>query len=71
MAISENLYKKLELANFTKDDISTFREKTNAKVAKQGENASPDLIELANFLNEAESSAMQMVAQGATFNFSD
>ena len=71
MAISEELYKKLELADFTKDDISLFREKTNAKVAKQGKNASPDLIQLANFLNEAESSAFQMAAQGATFNFSD
>ena len=71
MAISEELYKKLELADFTKDDISLFREKTNAKVAKQGKNASPDLIQLANFLNEAESSAMQMAAQGATFNLSD
>ena len=38
MAISEELYKKLELADFTKDDISLFREKTNAKVAKQGKN---------------------------------
>jgi hypothetical protein len=71
MAISEELYKKLELADFTKDDISLFREKTNAKVAKQGKDASSDLIELANFLNEAESSAMQMAAQGATFNFSE
>jgi hypothetical protein len=71
MAISEELYKKLELADFTKDDISLFREKTNAKVAKQGKNASPDLIQLANFLNEAESSAFQMAAQGATFNLSD
>jgi hypothetical protein len=71
MAISEELYKKLELADFTKDDISLFREKTNAKVAKQGKDASSDLIGLANFLNEAESSAMQMAAQGATFNFSE
>ena len=71
MAISEDTYKKLENANFTKDDIGLYREQINARVAKQGKDASSDLVAVANFLNEAESSAFQMASQGATFNFSD
>ena len=71
MALSKEFYKTLEDASYTKDDIGLYREQINAQMSRQGENASPDLVELYNFLNEAESSALQMAAQGATFNFSD
>jgi hypothetical protein len=71
MALSKEFYKSLEDASFTKDDIELYREQVNAQMSRQGENASPDLVQLYNFLNEAESSALQMAAQGATFNFSD
>ena len=71
MAISEDTYRLLENANYTKDDIGLYREQINARVAKQGKDASPDLMQVHNFLQDAQSSALQMAAQGATFNFSD
>lgn len=71
MAISEDTYRLLENANFTKDDIGLYREQINARVAKQGKDASPDLMQVHNFLQDAQSSAFQMAAQGATFNFSE
>ena len=52
-------------------DIPVFRERVNNAVARQGENADPDLLVLADFLNESEANALDMIAQGATFNFSD
>ena len=69
--ISEKYFKTLEDANFTSDSIPVYRERINAEVARKGENASDELIYIADFLNSANAGALDMIAQGATFNFSD
>ena len=69
--LSDEYFKKLEEANLTSDQIDRFRGSVNRKVAQQGENASKELLFLADFLNSAEADFGNMVMQGATFNFSD
>ena len=69
--LTEEFFKILEDANFTAENIPLYREQINAEVAKRGEDASQQLIFLADFLNSANAGFGDMVGQGATFNFSD
>ena len=69
--LSDEYFKKLEEANLTSDQIDRFRGGVNRKVAQQGENASKELLFLADFLNSAEADFGNMVMQGLSFNFSD
>jgi|9_EtaG_2_1085328.scaffolds.fasta_scaffold01183_7 hypothetical protein len=69
--LTDDFFKILEDANYTAENIPLYREKINAEVAKRGEDASQQLIFLADFLNSANAGFGDMVAQGATFNFSD
>jgi len=71
MKLSDEYYNILGEAEWMPQDIPVFRERVNNAVARQGENADPDLLVLADFLNESEANALDMIAQGATFNFSD
>ena len=71
MTISKEYYNTLEGINWKAIDIPMYQAQINNKLAMEGEDASPDLLELANFLNGVEANAFDMVAQGATFNFSD
>jgi len=71
MKLSDEYYNILAEAEWMPQDIPVFRERVNNQVARQGENADPDLLVLADFLNESEANALDMIAQGATFNFSD
>jgi hypothetical protein len=69
--LSQEYFKVLEDANFTSADIPRYRERINAEVAKKGDDASEELIYLADFLNSANAGVLDMIGQGATFNFSD
>jgi len=69
--LSQDYFKILEDAKFTSESIPIYRERINAKVAQQGEDASDELVYIADFLNSANAGALDMVGQGATFNFSD
>jgi hypothetical protein len=69
--LSDKYFKLLEEQNFTADQIDRLRGSVNRKVAQRGENASEELLFLADFLNSAEADFGNMVMQGATFNFSD
>jgi phosphopantetheinyl transferase (holo-ACP synthase) len=69
--ISEKYFKTLQDANFTSESIPIYRERINAEITKKGENASDELIYISDFLNSANAGALDMIAQGATFNFSD
>jgi len=71
MTISKQYYDTLSQADWRAMDVPMYQAQINNKLAQDGEDASPDLLELANFLNSAEAGALDMVAQGATFNFSD
>jgi len=69
--LSPEYFKVLEDANFTSADIPRYRERINAEVARKGDNASEELIFLSDFLNSANAGVLDMIGQGATFNFSD
>ena len=73
MNLSADYLEKLEKANIsTVQDVAKLKDALNTKIASVGiENANPDYVELARFLNEAEGSALDFAMQGASFGFSD
>ena len=71
MKLTEEYYNILNEAEWMPSDIPAFRERINNKVAQDGKDAKPDLLALADFLNGSEANVFDMIAQGATFNFSD
>ena len=71
MKLSKEYYNTLSEPEWMPSDIPALRQKANNLVAQRGKDAGTDLLSLADFLNESEANALDMVAQGATFNFSD
>jgi len=71
MKLTQEYYNILNDAEWMPSDIPAFRERINTKVAQDGKDAKPDLLALADFLNGSEANVFDMIAQGATFNFSD
>ena len=74
--LSKEFKQKLETASsnepFTPARIEQLKTALNLQIAKLGEDAvGQDIVELAKFLNSVEGSALDFVAQGATFGFSD
>ena len=67
MNLSADYLDKLEKANIsTVQDVARLKEALNTKIASVGiENANPDHVELARFLNGVEGSALDFAMQGA------